>query len=96
MKRRNALSVGEIVEQFLKQEKIDSEYDQQRALLLWPEIVGPGINRYTTSRTISNGVMTITLCSASLRNELMFNRELLVKRINEALGRDVVKDIILR
>ena len=96
MKRTSAQSIGEIFNEFLKQEKLDTQFNEQKALTLWPEIVGPGINRYTVNRTVKNGVMTITISSSSLRNELMLSLSSIVQRINEALGAEVIKNIIFR
>ena len=40
--------------------------------------------------------MTIRISSAPLRNELNLNRERLIKRINEALGHEVITEIIFK
>ncbi len=96
MKRTTAQSIGEIFNSFLKQEKLDTQFNEQKALTLWPEIVGPGINRYTVGRTVKNGVMTVTISSAALRNELMLSRTAIITRINEALGAEVITNIIFR
>ena len=96
MKRTSAQSIGEIINSFLRQEKLETQFNEQKALTLWPEIVGPGINRYTVDRTVKNGVMTVTISSAALRNELMLSRTAIIIRINEALGGEVIKNIIFR
>ncbi|MBO4813485.1 MAG: DUF721 domain-containing protein [Muribaculaceae bacterium] len=96
MKRTSAQSIGEIFNEFLKQERLESQFNEQKALTLWPEIVGPGINRYTVDRTVKNGVMTVTISSAALRNELMLSRTAIIARINEALGDEVIHNIIFR
>lgn len=96
MKRTSAKSVGDIINDFLKQEKLDTKVNEYKALELWNEIVGPGINRYTVDRNVKNGIMTVTLSSASLRNELMLSRSSIIARINEVLGAEVIKNIIFR
>lgn len=96
MKRTNAQSVGDIINQVLRQERLDVRLDEQRALAMWPQLVGPGINRYTTARSVKDGVLTFTISSAPLRNQLMLSRSSLITRINEALGREVIKEIIFR
>ena len=60
------------------------------------KIVGDGVNRYTIRRYVKDGVMTVHLSSASLANELMLNRASIVQRINEALGREIIRDIIFK
>ena len=96
MKRTEAQTVGDIITQLLKQEKLDTALDEQRASALWPEIVGSGVNSYTIGRSVKNGVMTVRISSAALRNELMLNRAGIITRINEALGHEVIKEIIFR
>jgi len=93
MKRTEAKTVGEIVQQVLKEEHLDVALDEHRACALWPQIVGQGINRYTVRRSVAGGVMTVWMTSAPLRAELMMRRMDIVARINEALGREVIKDI---
>lgn len=94
MKRTEAKTIGEIVQDYLKQENLEHALDEHRASALWPQIVGQGINRYTVSRWVKDGVMHVQLSSAPLRNELMLNRSRVVKLINEALGREVITDIV--
>lgn len=94
MKRTQAQQIGEIINGYLKQENLDLALDEHRASALWPEIVGQGVNRYTMRRWVKDGVMHVQLSSAPLRNELMLNRSRIVALVNEALGREVIHDIV--
>ena len=96
MKRTEAKNIGPIINDLLRQENLDVALDEHRASALWPQIVGDGINRYTIRRYVKDGVMTVHLSSASLANELMLNRASIVQRINEALGREIIRDIIFK
>lgn len=96
MKRTDAQSIGEIIDQYLQHEHLRQEFDEHQAAALWPTIVGPGINRYTVSREVRDGVLYVALSSAALRNELSLNRSRLVQLINDALGKPVISEIVLR
>ena len=96
MKRTEAKNIGQIINDLLKQENLDVELDEHRASALWPQLVGDGINRYTIRRYVKDGVMTVHLSSASLANELMLNRDSIIQRINEALGREIIREIIFK
>ena len=96
MKRTEAKNIGQIINDLLKQENLDVALDEHRASALWPQIVGDGINRYTIRRFVKDGVMTVYLSSSSLANELMLSRDTLIQRINEALGRDIIREIIFK
>ena len=94
MKRTDAQQIGDIVNSYLKKENLDVALDEHRASALWPQIVGQGINRYTVTRWVKDGVMHVQLSSAPLRNELMLNRSRVIALINEALGREIIKEIV--
>lgn len=96
MKRTEAKNIGQIIDELLKKENLDIALDEHRASALWPQIVGDGINRYTIRRYVKDGVMTVHLSSAALANELMLNRDALITRINEALGREIIREIIFK
>ena len=96
MKRTEAKNIGQIIDDVLRKEHLDVALDEHRASALWPQIVGDGINRYTIRRYVKDGVMTVHLSSASLANEMMLNRAAIIQRINKALGRDVIREIVFK
>ena len=96
MKRTEAEPIGDIIKKLLEAEKLDGKMNELRIAELWADVVGPGVNRYTVSRYVKNGILYVHLSSAVLRNELMMGRSLLVTRLNEAVGTEVIKDIDFR
>lgn len=96
MKRTEAESIGKIIQGFLETEKLDTKMYELQVAALWADVVGQGVNRYTVNRYVKDGSLYVRLSSAPLRNELMLGRSILVKRLNEAVGREVIKDIIFR
>lgn len=96
MKHTSAETVGQIIQRYLEAENLDTKLDELRIAELWADVVGSGVNRYTVNRYVKDGCLYVRLSSAPLRNELMLGRSILVKRLNEAVGRDVIKDIIFR
>lgn len=95
MKRSDAKTFGEIFSEAIARTGMNEVYDEQRAAFLWTEIVGPTVNRLTTRRYISEGVLHVYISSAPLKSELNFLTETLRERINEAVGHPVVKSIII-
>lgn len=95
MKRSDAQSIKEIIDVALSQSGVSDVIDEQRVCYLWPEIVGPGINRYTIKRYVERGVLHVYLSSAALKNELQFHRSRLVESLNNAVGKNVITNIII-
>lgn len=94
MQRTYPRLISEIIEDALKAEGVSTTFKEQQACHLWPEIVGQGINRYTSRRYIDRGVMHVYLTSAALKQELAFHRARLVEQINERVGAHVVDEIV--
>ena len=46
--------INEIIQQYMRADGIAGKASRQQASYLWTEIVGPGINRYTTRRYVTD------------------------------------------
>ena len=92
MKRNDAEQIGKLIQQYLRQESLESE---QRLLDAWPQVLGPAAS-YTSNLYIRNQTLYVHLTSAALRQELMMGRELLVRTLNQRVGATVITNIIFR
>ena len=95
MKRTEPKLLNDIINEALRNDGLETQFREQRAAYLWQEVVGPGINRYTTRRYVDRGVMHVYISSASLKNELSYHRSRLVQLLNEAVGADVITSFVL-
>lgn len=95
MERTEPKILADIINESLQRDGLDTAMAEQRALYMWPEIVGPGVNRYTTRRYVDHGVMHVYLSSAVLKNELSFHKTSLVEQLNRAAGSNVISQIVL-
>ena len=96
MKRTEAKSIAEIIGDFMQQEDIELTMLEHRALQHWVNVVGPGEHRMTTERFVENGVITVKISSAALRNDLMLSRSAIIAQLNQLVGKPVIKEIIFR
>ncbi|WP_455590948.1 DUF721 domain-containing protein [Bacteroides sp.] len=96
MKRNNAEQIGKLIQQFLRQESLESPLNEQRLLDSWEPVVGGTINSYTRDLYIRNQVLYVHVTSAALRQELMMGRDLLVRNLNKRVGATVITNIIFR
>lgn len=95
MKRTYPMTVRQIIDTVVSDTDSADIFLEQRACYLWPELVGPGVNRYTTRRYVEHGFMHVYMSSAPLKNELMFHREALIERMNRIIGKNVIVDILI-
>lgn len=94
MKRTDPQTVAEIFAETLREGGLEQTYNEQRASYLWPQVVGPQINRCTLRRRVSGGVLHVQLSSAPLKSELAMTKSRLITLLNEAVGAPVITDII--
>lgn len=95
MKRNKASQIGELIQQFLRREGIESPLNEQRLLEAWKNL-SPAITAATRQLYIKNQILFVYLNSAALRQELQMNRQLLLKKLNAQVGASVITEIIFR
>jgi hypothetical protein len=63
---------------------------------LWPEVVGPTISARAMPLRIIKGTLTVVVSSGPWKQELGFLKGMMRDKLNDRLGGEVVKDIILK
>ena len=89
-------SIGDAIDKFLEQSRIRGSIQALQIGDVWEEIMGKTIARYTEEIKIINDTLFITTHVAPLKQELIFQKEKIKLRVNEALGKKVIKDIVVK
>lgn len=93
MFKRKVKSIAELLPQFLREEGLETPLLQRRLLSAWDEVVGKPIAQYTGEKFIKNQTLCVKILNPALRADLSMSRAMLVKRLNEAVGAQVIADI---
>lgn len=70
--------------------------DEARIEKAYRQLAGDFLSRLTPSILFSSGTLTLRVMSAALRQELFLRREHLRQRMNDQLGSEVIRQIIIR
>jgi len=89
-------SIGDAIEKFLEQSRIRGSIQALQIGDVWEEIMGKTIARYTEEIKIINDTLFITTHVAPLKQELIFQKEKIKLRVNEALGKKIIKEIVVK
>jgi len=89
-------TIGNFVQHFFTKNGKISLLLEQRAVELWKEIVGEFIAKQTTKIYAKQGVLYTTIPNAALRFEVLNNRSQIIAKINNKLGYEVIKGIIIK
>jgi len=63
---------------------------------VWEEIMGKTVARYTDKLQIIGDKLIITTRVAPLKHELIYQKDKIKQRVNEALGQKTVKEVIVQ
>ena len=58
--------------------------------------MGNGVNNYTTEIELRFDTLYVSLSSSVLREELSLGKSKIIRMINEEIGKELVKKIVLR
>jgi hypothetical protein len=84
--RKEAMTMEEVVSAYIKQMKIAAGLNTQRIYEAWDACSGAA--PYTMRRYFRGGKLYITLSSSVIRNQLLFQKDALVEKINDYLSKD--------
>lgn len=98
MKKRNTgnLSLGDVLKDFIQTNKLDSGLDKVNVKEAWDKMMGTAISKYTTDLRLEGSTLYVQLSSSVLREELSYGIDKIIKMLNEELGKDLIKKLVLR
>jgi len=97
MKKHNDQPIKDVLRQFVdNNSKLRPKLHQTKIKSLWVELMGPTISSYTKEIRLYRNKLFLTITSAPLRQELSYGKEKMKKLFNEALGEEVIEEIVIR
>jgi len=90
------ISLQDAIKQFLDKSRLKQGIQSLRIEDIWEEVMGKTIAKYTDKIQIINHTLYITSTVAPLKNELLYQKEKIIERINEALGEKLVKEVVIK
>ncbi len=88
--------LSEALDEVIKEIGIRKSVVSNRARDVWGEAVGDLINANTTLQTVDKDKLIVIVSNDAWRQELSFRKEEILKKINELIGEEAIKDIIFR
>ncbi len=95
-KESNQSSLAEVLQEFIKKNNLQAGIDKVNVQKIWKDLMGNGVNSYTTKVNLKNNILYVELSSSVLRQELIYGKEKIINMLNDSLRKDIIKDIIFR
>ena len=96
-KRNNEhISIADALKEFVETNRLETGLNKINVADAWANLMGNGVNNYTTDVKLERETLYIQLSSSVLREELSYGKEKIIKMLNEELGKVIVKKLVLR
>ncbi len=89
-------SLGDAIKKFLNESRIKGGIQALQIEDVWEQIMGKTVARYTDKIKIIGDTLFISTQVAPLKQELVFQKEKIIQRVNEALGQKVISKIVVQ
>lgn len=87
--------IKSVLDSFLRKTGLDKPVLQNRALVVWNDVVGDAVAKRTTPEEVKHGTLVVKVDTPVWRNELSLRKQEILKALNRHLGKQVINDIRL-
>src|SRR5690606_5302010 len=89
----DAQPMKELVDKLMSAYQLNGKLDVLEELSKWQEMMGKDVAVRTTKLQIRSGVLILGLNSSVMRDELQHGKQIIIERVNQAAGKQLIHDI---
>jgi predicted nucleic acid-binding Zn ribbon protein len=89
-------SLGDALKYFIKHSRFKGPVQALQIEEVWEQLMGKTIAKYTDKIAIQGNTLYIHTSMAPLKQELLFQKDKIIQRVNEALGEKTVNDVVIK
>lgn len=90
------VQIGEVLSAVLEQAGVAQAVREQEVLAKWPEIVGSAVADHARPKSLSGGVLFLTVENGAWRSQLFALKKEIIRKINDFAGKRIVKNIFFQ
>lgn len=89
----NQATVGELIDKLMKAYRLDGKLKEMDVLQAWGEMMGIAVANRTKNIQIKNKTLFLTMDSAVMRDELSYGKTVIIERVNQKAGFEMINDV---
>lgn len=89
-------SMGDALKKFMAESRLRGSIQALQIEDAWEEIMGKTCARYTDKVQVIGDTLIVTTSVAPLKQELNFQKEKIIDRVNEVLGQKIIKKFVVK
>ena len=86
------MNITDAIVDFLRESGLEQPVMEVQMEEIWPQVMGETVAKLTRSVEVKDGMLIVHVNSAALKAQLFENRFELVRKLNEAVGAEVIRD----
>ena len=86
------MSISDALVDYLRESGLEQSVLDMQIEQVWPRVMGETVTKLTRSIEMRDGMLIVHVNSAALKAQLFENRFELVKKQNEAVGANAIRD----
>lgn len=83
----------EVLDRWLKAYGLEGKMKELDVINAWPELMGEAVAHRTTEIRIRNNKLFLKLGSSVMRDELLQGKSIIIQRVNEHAGIQLIDDV---
>lgn len=95
-RKKDDQPIADVIRAWMDEYRHGGKFSQSRIRAIWAQKMGTSINGYTRDLTLVRGKLYLKIDSAPLRDQLSYQREQIKGMLNRELGKEVVKEVVVR
>jgi predicted nucleic acid-binding Zn ribbon protein len=88
--------LGKVLSEIVESKALSRGITNEKINGLWNQLLGDNISQFTDKVELRNETLYVSLSSAPLREELSYGKEKIMRMLNEEMGKETIKKIVLR
>ena len=89
---KGAMSISDALVDYLRESGLEQSVLDMQIEQVWPRVMGETVTKLTRSIEMRDGMLIVHVNSAALKAQLFENRFELVKKLNEAVGANAIRE----
>jgi predicted nucleic acid-binding Zn ribbon protein len=92
-RKSNETTLKDAIDRLLKVYKLEDKMREVEVLKSWEELMGRAVAARTKEIYIDNQILYVKMESAVMRDELSREKSMILRKINEKAGKELIKDV---
>ncbi len=89
----NEAPLKEVIDRWLKAYGFDRKMKEMDVIAAWPELMGTAVAHRTKDISIRGKMLYLTMDSSVMRDELAHGKQIIIERLNQYAGYEIINNV---